>query len=102
MIDKLPSTYNPRQPFSSISATFTMPQSLFHLPLALLLLLTPEITSASAPSSPSPPGSSSLICHTNNPLECYPRIFQPTADFQIVHDDQSLPPGLLIRLTSAT
>ncbi|KAI9782113.1 MAG: hypothetical protein M1839_005460 [Geoglossum umbratile] len=78
-----------------------MLQNLFHLPLALLLL-TPEITFASAPSSPSPPGSSSLICHTNDPLECYSRIFQPTTDFQIVHDDQSLPPGLHIRLNWAT
>ncbi|KAI9769678.1 MAG: hypothetical protein M1840_003915 [Geoglossum simile] len=75
------------------------------LPLSLLLLLTPKITSASAPSppsSPSPPASSSLICHTSSLLDCYPRIFQPTNDFQTVRDDQSIPPGLHIRLNWAT
>jgi nucleotide exchange factor SIL1 len=72
------------------------------LPLSLLFLLAPTITSASAPSSPSPPASTSLICHTTDPRDCYPRIFQPTTEFQIVHDDQSLPPGLHIRLNWAT
>ncbi|OAA49429.1 Nucleotide exchange factor SIL1 [Metarhizium rileyi] len=39
-----------------------------------------------------------LICHTSNPAECYPRIFQPTDEFQTVHDDQELPNGLHVRL----
>ncbi|PNY24825.1 Histone-lysine N-methyltransferase SMYD3 [Tolypocladium capitatum] len=39
-----------------------------------------------------------LICHSSNPKECYPRVFQPTDEFQIVHDDQELPKGLHVRL----
>jgi nucleotide exchange factor SIL1 len=41
---------------------------------------------------------SDLICHTSNPDECYPRIFQPTDEFQTVHSDQELPNGLHVRL----
>lgn len=42
--------------------------------------------------------SSDLICHTSDPAECYPRIFQPTKEFQPVRDDQQLPKGLHVRL----
>ena len=48
--------------------------------------------------NPSPKADSDLICHTNHAAECYPRTFQPTTSFQIVHDDQNLPPGLHIRM----
>lgn len=51
---------------------------------------------------PSPQASTDLICHTNHASECYSRIFQPTNSFQTVHDDQSLPPGLHIRMNLAT
>jgi nucleotide exchange factor SIL1 len=57
---------------------------------------------ASSPSSdatePSPSAQAELICHTDNPAECYPKIFSPTEEFQIVHDDQDLPSGLHVRL----
>lgn len=52
--------------------------------------------------APSPKASTDLICHTNHASECYPSIFQPTEHFQIVHDDQSLPPGLHVRINLAT
>ena len=52
--------------------------------------------------APSPKASTDLICHTNHASECYPRTFQPTKKFQIVHDDQTLPPGLHIRMNLAT
>ncbi|KUI67480.1 Nucleotide exchange factor SIL1 [Cytospora mali] len=39
-----------------------------------------------------------LICHSDDPTECYPKIFQATNDFQEVHIDQDLPPGLHVRL----
>lgn len=51
---------------------------------------------------PSPAASADLICHTSNPAECYPREFVPTDEFQIVHDDQSIPKGLHVRLNLAT
>ena len=53
-------------------------------------------------SVPSPKASVDLICHTNHATECYPKTFQPNEDFQIVHDDQELPPGLHVRLDLVT
>lgn len=51
---------------------------------------------------PSPRATTDIICHTNRASECYPRIFQPTLKFQVVHNDQELPPGLHIRMNLAT
>lgn len=45
---------------------------------------------------------SHLICHTNHVSECYPRTFEATDSFQIVHDDQDLPPGLHVRIDLQT
>ncbi len=53
-------------------------------------------------SVPSPAATADLICHTSNPAECYPREFVPSDDFRIVHDDQSIPKGLHVRLNLAT
>lgn len=53
---------------------------------------------ASTPPAASPAAEADLICHTENLAECYPRIFQPTKDFQIIHDDQDIPPGLHVRM----
>ena len=50
----------------------------------------------------SPPASTELICHTALASECYPAIFQPTEQFQRILDDQSVPPGLHVRLNLAT
>lgn len=52
--------------------------------------------------APSPKASTDLICHTNHASECYPRTFQPIRKFQTVHDDQTVPPGLHIRMNLAT
>ncbi|KAH0562819.1 hypothetical protein GP486_002557 [Trichoglossum hirsutum] len=76
-----------------------MLRRLAQLPLPLLLLL---IGTASASSAPSPAASSDLICHTSDPAECYPRTFQPTRDWQMVRDDQHLPPGLHVRMNWET
>jgi len=51
---------------------------------------------------PSPRATADLICQTSQASECYPRLFQPTESFQLVHDDQDLPPGLHVRLNLAT
>jgi nucleotide exchange factor SIL1 len=53
---------------------------------------------AALPASSSPLAHTELICHTKNADECYPRIFQPTKDFQIIKEDQDLPPGLHVRM----
>lgn len=85
-----------------------MPKLKLHsLPLSLLALLGVALAgvSASASSSSSPANSDEeveLICHTSNPAECYPKIFQPTSEFQIVYPDQDLPVGLHVRLNIYT
>lgn len=85
---------------------------------AVLLIVTCLLAVASAASSarPSPrqekdkagsrsagsAGSDDLICHTDVAAECYPHVFQPTHEFQRVHEDQDLPPGLHVRLNINT
>ena len=51
---------------------------------------------------PSPKASTELICPTSHASDCYPSTFQPTEEFQIVKEDQALPPGLHIRMNLAT
>ncbi|KAL6720736.1 nucleotide exchange factor sil1 [Lecanora helva] len=64
-------------------------------------LLEVGFSNAQAP-APSPEAHTDLICHTSHASECYPAILQPTEYFQPVHDDQSIPPGLHVRLNLAT
>ncbi|POR39713.1 Nucleotide exchange factor SIL1 [Tolypocladium paradoxum] len=59
------------------------------------ICITPALAAEAQPSQDSKPD---LICHTSDPKECYPRVFRPTDEFQIVHDDQELPKGLHVRL----
>ena len=70
------------------------------LPPVLAFILLSKVKGF-APAS-SPPASTELICHSSLTSECYPAIFQPTEHFQRIHDDQSLPPGLHVRMNLAT
>ncbi|KAK5655459.1 hypothetical protein OQA88_5730 [Cercophora sp. LCS_1] len=80
------------------------------LPASLLALLSIALVGANAASpspqeaasAPSPSDKAELICHTTNSDECYPKIFQPTDEFQVVHPDQDLPKGLHVRLNVQT
>ncbi|KAK3335643.1 hypothetical protein B0T19DRAFT_364201, partial [Cercophora scortea] len=77
------------------------------LPAGLLALISAFLCGAAAASSPessatSPTADVDLICHTDNPSECYPKIFQATDEFQKVHPDQDLPMGLHVRLNINT
>lgn len=69
-------------------------------PLLLFFSLLCKVH-ASAPAF-SPPASTELICHTALVSDCYPTIFQPTEHFQRIHDDQSIPAGLHVRVNLAT
>lgn len=89
------------------------------LPMSLLALIGVMVLGASAsspspaesaipraaPSAPSSAGDGEevdLICHTDNPADCYPKLFQATDSFQRVHPDQDLPKGLHVRLNVQT
>ncbi len=58
--------------------------------------------SATSPPAVSPAAKTELICHTDNPAECYPKLFSATDEFQVVHDDQDLPAGLHVQLDVQT
>lgn len=62
--------------------------------IVLLVLAAPVNGDSDAGANSKP----DLICHTSNPDDCYPRIFEPTDEFQKVHDDQELPHGLHVRM----
>lgn len=76
------------------------------IPAALSASLLLAFTSRALAAVPSPAAASSssvsLICHTSDPLECYPKVFEPTDEFQPVRDDQNLPPGLHVRMNIYT
>ena len=86
-----PSQFPLRRMITSISSV---------LPALLPFILQSKVR-GSAPIS-SPPASTELICHTALASDCYPAIFQPTEHFQRIHDDQSIPPGLHVRMNLAT
>lgn len=72
--------------------------------LFLFSFIASSVLAASSQKSaaPSPAAKAELICHTDNPAECYPKVFSPTEEFQVVRDDQDLPPGLHVRLDIQT
>ncbi|KOS20558.1 Nucleotide exchange factor SIL1 [Escovopsis weberi] len=78
--------------------------------LAASLAVSGRLASASSPPASSPEASSDsdLICHVpaspGGEPDCYPRVFRPTDEFQVLRDDQELPkrPPLHVRLNVAT
>lgn len=73
--------------------------------IALLLFLIFAVLAFGASASTNSESSSTkdgekgdLICHTDDPSECYPKVFEPTDEFRIVREDQEIPPGLHVRL----
>lgn len=84
------STYRLRNPFWVALS--------FGLLLSIFCSSVSASSSSSAAAAPSPSAKNDLICHTDNPAECYPKVFSATDEFQVVHDDQDLPPGLHVRM----
>ncbi|KAI1083226.1 hypothetical protein F5B20DRAFT_529110 [Whalleya microplaca] len=72
------------------------------LTVFLVVFVITSLASASSPPSESPSVETELICHTDNPAECYPKVFSATEEFQVVHDDQDLPIGLHVQLDVQT
>ena len=67
-----------------------------------VLLFVTSLFLSSQAVHPSPHATTELLCHTNHASECYPKTFQPRPYFQMVHDDQELPPGLHVRVNLET
>jgi nucleotide exchange factor SIL1 len=76
-----------------ISSSRLLGAACFYLPLLAHASSAPEV---------SPSASAELICAPENSDDCYPRIFEPTKDFQIIREGQDLPPGLHIRMNIQT
>lgn len=66
-----------------------------------LACLVPQVIS-SIESSPSPFAQADIICSTTDSKDCYPRLFQPTEEFQIIKEGQDIPPGLHVRMNIYT
>lgn len=66
--------------------------------LMITLVAASSSSSSATASTPSPAVEVDLTCHTDDPSDCYPKVFVATDEFQKVHDDQDLPPGLHVRL----
>ncbi|KAJ4421652.1 nucleotide exchange factor sil1 [Gnomoniopsis sp. IMI 355080] len=43
-----------------------------------------------------------LICSSQNPEDCYPKVFQATDEFQVIREGQDIPHGLHVRLDVTT
>lgn len=43
-----------------------------------------------------------LICSPSDPSDCYPEVFEPSYEWQIIREGQHIPPGLHVRLNIAT
>ena len=67
-----------------------------------LLISFPSFIASGKDPETSPTASTELICHTLDPSECYPAVFIPTKEFQTIREDQSIPPGLHVRMNLAT
>lgn len=80
---------------------YSSPQKLLGV-LCLGLPVLAQATVSASDSSPSPAADTDLICPTDNAVECYPRIFQPTKDFQDIKEGQDIPPGLHVRMNVYT
>jgi nucleotide exchange factor SIL1 len=78
-----------------LTMTWVTPRRLICLVCLGLAVIT---RAADQDPSPSPPAITDLICPTDNAIDCYPRIFQPTKDFQVIREGQDLPPGLHVRM----
>jgi nucleotide exchange factor SIL1 len=48
--------------------------------------------------SSTPSASTEMICSPTDATDCYPRVFEPTKDFQVIREGQDLPPGLHVRM----
>jgi nucleotide exchange factor SIL1 len=80
---------------------YISPRSLLGVAWLTLPLLA-QAVSPPSDASPSPAADTELICPTDNAAECYPRVFQPTIDFQDIKEGQDIPPGLHIRMNINT
>jgi len=48
--------------------------------------------------SSAPSTGTEMICSPTNATDCYPRVFEPTKDFQVIREGQDIPPGLHVRM----
>src|SRR3982074_1439976 len=76
-------------------------RSLFGLLCLFLFVIVGANSTAQDPLA-SPLADTELICPTEHAGDCYPRVFQPTEEFQLIKEGQDIPPGLHVRLNIYT
>jgi nucleotide exchange factor SIL1 len=82
-------------------AVHTPLRSLFGLLCVFLFVIVGANSTPQDPSA-SPLADTELICPTEHAGDCYPRVFQPTEEFQLIKEGQDIPPGLHVRLNIYT
>lgn len=65
---------------------------------AALLLLALSLAASAQLVDPT----AEVICPDSNPANCYPKIFVPSDEWQIVRENQQIPPGLHVRINLET
>lgn len=73
----------------------------FNLRFLLLLAvvcLSLVVVAEAISSSASEKTETKLICSPVNETDCYPQVFVPTKDFQVIREGQDIPPGLHVRM----
>ncbi|KAL8365928.1 hypothetical protein RB595_004622 [Gaeumannomyces hyphopodioides] len=70
--------------------------------ILVVLCVSLAAKASSAAAQESATGDTELICHPENAIDCYPKIFRATHEFQPVRPGQDIPPGLHVRLNVNT
>lgn len=66
---------------------------------ALMLFLIFALLSVGASASEQ---NQELVCSSENPSDCYPKIFKATDEFQVIREGQDIPHGLHVKLDMTT
>lgn len=94
--NRIPGSNKMRGP--GVSSRFSAGSALAFILFLVFALLAVSVSAGAAEIQPD----EELICSSENPKDCYPKLFQPTEEFQVVREGQQIPHGLHVRLDVTT